>query len=89
MDANLLLGHPVDARDYRIASEILHAFEIDGVCLLTNNPDKVRQLGQHGIDVVETMPLVAGVRDENRKYLATKIDRMGHEIGDDDLDGSQ
>jgi len=89
LDANLLLGHPVDARDYRIASEILRAFEIDGVCLLTNNPDKVRQLGQHGIDVVETMPLVAGVGDENREYLATKIDRMGHEIGDDDLDGSQ
>ena len=87
LDANLLLGHPADARDYGIASEILSALGIAGVCLLTNNPDKVAQLGQQGVDIVERMPLVVGVGDQNRKYLTTKVNRMGHEIGEDILGG--
>ena len=85
LDANLLLGHPADARDYGIASEILSVLGIVGVCLLTNNPDKVTQLGQHGVDIVERMPLVVGVGDQNRRYLTTKVDRMGHEIEEDIL----
>ena len=85
LDANLLLGHPADARDYGIASEILSTLGITGVCLLTNNPDKVAQLGQYGIDVVERMPLVVGVGNQNRRYLTTKVNRMGHEIEDDSL----
>ena len=89
LDANLLLGHPADARDYGIASEILSTLRITGVCLLTNNPDKVAQLGRHGIDVVERMPLVVGVGDQNRRYLTTKVDRMGHEIDDDSLGGKE
>ena len=44
LDANLLLGHPADARDYRIAAKILTAVGVERVCLLTNNPDKVSQL---------------------------------------------
>jgi GTP cyclohydrolase II len=89
LDANLLLGHPADARDYGIASEILSALGIAGVCLLTNNPDKVAQLGQHGVDIVERMPLVVGVGDQNRRYLTTKVDRMGHEIEEDILGGKE
>ena len=85
LDANLLLGHPVDARDYRIAAEILQEVGIDRVCLLTNNPDKIRQLQSLGIDVVESMPLVTGVSDDNREYLITKAERMGHSINTDDL----
>ena len=85
LDANLLLGHPADARDYGIASEILSALGIAGVCLLTNNPDKVAQLGQQGVDIVERMPLVVGVGDQNRRYLTTKVNRMGHEIEGDSL----
>jgi len=89
LDANLLLGHPADARDYGIASVILSALGIAGVCLLTNNPDKVAQLGQHGVDIVERMPLVVGVGDQNRRYLTTKVDRMGHEIEEDILGGKE
>ena len=89
LDANLLLGHPADARDYGIASVILSALGIAGVCLLTNNPDKVAQLGQHGVDIVERMPLVVGVGDQNRRYLTTKVDRMGHEIEKDILGGKE
>jgi len=88
MDANLLLGHPADARDYRIASEILRAVGVNGVCLLTNNPDKIRQLSENGVNVVQKMPLVVGVGEENREYLAAKVDRMGHEIADEDINGS-
>ena len=85
LDANLLLGHPADARDYRIAAKILREVGIDKVCLLTNNPDKILQLQALNIDVVESMPLVAGVGDDNREYLITKVERMGHSINTDEL----
>ena len=55
------------------------------VCLLTNNPDKIIQLQALDIDVVESMPLVAGVGDDNREYLITKVERMGHSINTDEL----
>ena len=87
LDANLLLGHPADARDYGIASIILGSIGIEKVCLLTNNPDKVVQLVQNGVNIVERMPLVVGVREQNLQYLTTKIDRMGHEIEDGRLNG--
>ena len=83
LDANLLLGHPADARDYRIAEKILVAVGVESVCLLTNNPDKVIQLQNLGVDVVERMPLVAGVSEDNREYLSTKVERMGHSISED------
>ena len=85
VEANLLLGHPADARDYRVASEILGLIGIDSVCLLTNNPDKIGQLVSYGINVEQRMPLVAGVGDENREYLAIKVDKMGHDIASEDL----
>ena len=87
LDANLMLGHPADARDYGIASEILAAIGIESVCLLTNNPDKVLQLAGNGANIVERMPLVVGVGDQNIEYLTTKIDRMGHDIEDARLNG--
>ena len=85
VEANLLLGHPADARDYRVASEILGLIGIESVCLLTNNPDKIGQLVSYGINVEQRMPLVAGVGDENREYLAIKVDKMGHDIASEDL----
>ena len=84
LDANLMLGLPGDARNYRIASTMLKALEVDDVCLLSNNPDKAKQLEEYGINVVERMPLIVGVVTENREYLQTKAERMGHKI---DLDG--
>ena len=80
LDANLLLGYPADARNYRIAAEMLEAMGINRVCLITNNPDKVEQLSSLGVDVVERISLVVGVGDENRRYLETKALRMGHNI---------
>jgi len=85
MEANLMLGHPADARDYGIASEILSSVGIDRVNLMTNNPDKVEQISENGINVVERMPLVVGVGEGNLDYLSTKAEKMGHEIGEEFL----
>ena len=80
LDANLLLGLPADARNYRIASTMLKSLGVEEVCLLSNNPDKVEQLEKHGIIVSQRMPLIVGVGEENMDYLQTKADRMGHNI---------
>ena len=87
MDANLMLGHPADARDYRIGAEILKTVGITSVCLLTNNPDKVSQMRNLAINVVESMPITAGVGKDNVDYLTTKANRMGHTIDSDSLNG--
>jgi GTP cyclohydrolase II len=42
----------------------------------------------HGINIVERMPLVAGVGNDNMEYLATKVEKMGHKISDDALNGN-
>ena len=86
LDANLMLGHPADARDYGIASEILDSVGIEKVNLMTNNPDKVEQLSEYGINVVERMAIVAGVGEGNLDYLSTKATRMGHQISKDNLE---
>ena len=85
LEANLMLGHPADARDYGVASEILDSVGIARVNLMTNNPDKVDQLSEYGINVVERKPLVAGVGESNVDYLSTKARRMGHKISDESL----
>ena len=86
VDANLMLGHPDDARDYQIAKTMLDAIGVKEVCLLSNNPDKVDQLAKYGVAVVDRLPLVVGVGDENRQYIATKVERMGHIIEMEDSD---
>lgn len=85
LDANLALGLPIDARDYTAASAILADLGVERVRLLTNNPDKVRQLEAHGIEVAERLPLVVGVGSVNTGYLDTKRRRMGHAIEDQQL----
>ncbi|GAA1945659.1 GTP cyclohydrolase II [Microbacterium deminutum] len=85
VDANLALGLPADARDYAAAAGILADLGIDKVRLLTNNTDKVAQLREFGLDIVEQVPLLVGVGPNNHQYLATKRDRMGHLIAEDDL----
>ncbi len=86
LDANLKLGLPGDARNYDIAAQILQSIGVTRICLLSNNPDKVEQLQKHGINVEERMPLLAGIGDDNREYLKTKLERMGHEIDKDKLE---
>ncbi|MBA88189.1 MAG: GTP cyclohydrolase II [Euryarchaeota archaeon] len=80
LDANLMLGLPGDARNYQMASIMLKALNVNDVCLLSNNPDKAKQLEKYGIRVSQRVPLVVGVDAENEEYLRTKVNRMGHEI---------
>jgi 3,4-dihydroxy 2-butanone 4-phosphate synthase/GTP cyclohydrolase II len=80
LDANVALGLPVDARDYGAATAILQDLGISSVRLLTNNPDKIRQLTERGISVEEQVPLIVGAGAFNEGYLETKRDRMGHLI---------
>jgi 3,4-dihydroxy 2-butanone 4-phosphate synthase/GTP cyclohydrolase II len=80
LDANLALGLPADARDYGAAVAILEDLKIATVRLLTNNPDKVSQLEEHGIEVSSRVPLIVGVNAINSGYLSTKGARMGHLI---------
>jgi 3,4-dihydroxy 2-butanone 4-phosphate synthase/GTP cyclohydrolase II len=85
VDANLALGLPADAREYAAAAGILTDLGVSKVRLLTNNIDKVNQLRELGLDVVEQVPLIVGVGPNNHQYLETKRDRMGHIIGEDEL----
>ena len=82
-DANLALGLPVDSRDYGAAVAILEHLGVASVRLLTNNPEKARQLSSHGMNVSELVPLVVGIGEFNHEYLDTKRDRMGHQLPDD------
>src|SRR5690606_1216839 len=84
LDANLALGFPADQRDYGAAAAILGDLGVTSVRLLTNNPEKARQVSaQHGLTVSETVPLLVGLSEFNSGYLAVKRDRMGHQLPDD------
>ena len=80
VDANLALGFPSEAREYGAAVAILQDLGVETVRLLSNNPAKRRFLEEAGIAVVETVPLIVGVAEQNLGYLQTKRERMGHEI---------
>ncbi len=88
VDANLMLGLPVDRREYGSAAAILRYLGVARVRLLTNNPAKLRALEGHGIRVVERVPLETTPNPVNLPYLRTKAERLGHLLGltVDDLD---
>lgn len=83
LDANLALGLPADSRDYGAAVQMLEHLGVSSVRLMTNNPEKARQLASLGMKVSETVPLVVGVGEFNSDYLKAKRDRMGHVLPDD------
>lgn len=78
VEANLLLGHGADERDYTIAALILKHLGIRSVRLLTNNPLKTEGLQESGITIKARVPLQSGVTSENAAYLLTKAQRMRH-----------
>ncbi len=78
IDANLALGHAIDDRDYSIAVAILRDLGVASVRLLTNNPHKVTELEQKGIQVDERVPVLPTVYPDNYYYLLTKAQRMNH-----------
>lgn len=80
VDANTLLGLPVDARDYGQSIDILRDLGIDTVRLLSSNPAKQEALERGGITVASRSGLNIGQRPENAGYLATKRARMRHDV---------
>jgi len=79
-DANLALGHAEDERSYVVASQMLHALGVSRVSLLSNNPDKARQLRFYGVTVVEQVPTGVYVSVANARYLETKARRGRHTL---------
>lgn len=78
VEANLALGFEADDRSYQDAASILKDFGIENVRLLTNNPDKINQLKEYGIDVVKRVPLIVGKNTINSAYFQTKKIKMQH-----------
>lgn len=78
VDANLLLGHQADEREYSAAVAMLADLDIRSVRLLTNNPAKLEFLGASGVRIEERVALPGTLNPENATYLATKVERMRH-----------
>jgi GTP cyclohydrolase II len=81
VDANLALGHPVDARRYEAAAAVLKQLEVTSIRLMSNNPLKLLALQEQGIEVLMRETHETGVQPHNAVYLATKRERLGHLIG--------
>jgi 3,4-dihydroxy 2-butanone 4-phosphate synthase/GTP cyclohydrolase II len=78
VEANRMLGHGADERDYAIAALILQDLGVSSVRLLTNNPEKIESLDEHGVNIAERAPLEPHVNRHNAEYLRTKVNRMRH-----------
>lgn len=78
IEANLHLGLEVDSRQYDIAHKMLKDLDIKRVRLLTNNPEKMHAFDDSDIELVERLPIIIEAVDENRQYLKTKQESMGH-----------
>jgi len=78
VEANLSLGFAEDLRDYKAAAEILKQLRIHSIKLITNNPQKIDEMGKYGISVIERIPLITKPNEHNKKYLETKKEKMEH-----------
>jgi GTP cyclohydrolase II len=87
VQANLALGLPEDARDYRVAAEMLLDLGIHRAALLTNNPAKIKGLRSHGVEVSERLPVQVEPNPFNLRYLRTKKEKLGHLYPDSILHG--
>ena len=80
VEANLALGFRDDERDYAVAAHMLMSLKIKSVQLMTNNPKKINQLTQYGIQVDGRIPHIMQPNEHNRFYLETKAVKSGHMI---------
>ncbi|MET9323165.1 GTP cyclohydrolase II RibA [Streptomyces sp. NPDC003038] len=78
--ANRMIGRGDDERDYGAAAAMLRALGLTRIRLLTNNPDKVRELRAHGIEITEVIPTGVYVTSENARYLSAKAELGGHNL---------
>ena len=86
IEANHQLGFDADERDYHIAVSILKFFDVKSLFLITNNPEKIRDLSEHGIEIIQRIPIEIPPNPHSREYLKTKRDKAGHILRNPALD---
>ena len=77
-EANIALGFHDDEREYSVAAHIIQSLKIKSIRLMTNNPQKIAELKQYGVNVTERIPLIITPNKHNRFYLETKEKKFGH-----------
>nr|MBA3245391.1 GTP cyclohydrolase II [Actinomycetota bacterium] len=85
VEANLRLGFAADQREYGIGSQILADLGLTSIRVLTNNPKKISGISGFGLEVVEQVPIEVSPNAENRSYLDSKRDKLGHKLHHQDL----
>lgn len=88
VDANIKLGFDPDPRQYGVGAQILVDLGVRQMRFLTNNPKKRVGIQSFGLEIMEDVPIIAPVNDENRRYLKTKVERMGHMLDIDAAGGA-
>lgn len=88
VEANHALGYQADMRDYGVGIQILKDLGLSKIRLLTNNPKKTEAFNLRGfnLEVVDQVPILPPINEHNEKYLATKRDKMGHKIPNQNAD---
>ena len=88
VEANETLGFPPDLRQYGVGAQILVDLGVRKFRFLTNNPKKVVGLDGFGLEMVERVSIIAPMRDENRRYLNAKREKLGHMLDASEVPGS-
>ena len=87
VEANQALGYKADMRDYGIGIQLLKDLGLTKIRVLTNNPKKTDAFIYGGFDlqVIDQVPIMPPMNKHNAKYLATKRDKLGHQLPPDDV----
>jgi GTP cyclohydrolase II len=78
VQANELLGFRADERDYAIAAHMLGSLHVQSIRIMTNNPNKMRDLQEHGVEIVGRIPVIVPPNEHDRAYMRTKQTKLGH-----------